>query len=446
MSGSVGIARDRAPLLGAEHPDSGLRRRLGRALSREPFAVLVLALDALILTALLPFVVGSDSWLALVGGREVAHDWLPHHDTLTIWPHGATWIDQQWLGQLIFYGIHAAGGFRLLLLVLLASESRSPSRRVLLALPLLVLWGNIHGSMVLGVGLVVAWSAAQLIRAGRRSGALRERAGAVGLGVAAVLCLFASPYGLELAGYYHDILGAQAFRDFVTEWAPTAFPSDWAFFILLFGGIWLSARQSSRLSLFEHLALLGTAVSALEAIRNIVWFALVVIMVVPRALDGVWKIEPAPLRPRVNRALSFVAVLVIAGGFVVAAARPSSWYTRSFPGGAADAVAAATGADPSLRVFANERFADWLLWELPELSGRVAFDARFELLSTRQLRSVNRFRARFDPSLAAADGYGLLVLESGDEKTAIRLLRGQAGVRQLFHDSHVTALLRESGA
>src|SRR6266511_3374863 len=117
MSGSVGIARDRAPLLGAEHPDSGLRRRLGRALSREPFAVLVLALDALILTALLPFVVGSDSWLALVGGREVAHDWLPHHDTLTIWPHGATWIDQQWLGQLIFYGIHAAGGFRLLLLV-----------------------------------------------------------------------------------------------------------------------------------------------------------------------------------------------------------------------------------------------------------------------------------------------------------------------------------------
>src|SRR6266511_3374864 len=326
------------------------------------------------------------------------------------------------------------------------SAMRSGAERRREALPLLVLWGNIHGSVVLGVGLVVAWSAAQLIRAGRRSGALRERAGAVGLGVAAVLCLFASPYGLELAGYYHDILGAQAFRDFVTEWAPTAFPSDWAFFILLFGGIWLSARQSSRLSLFEHLALLGTAVSALEAIRNIVWFALVVIMVVPRALDGVWKIEPAPLRPRVNRALSVVAILVIAGGFVVAAARPSSWYTRSFPGGAADAVAAATGADPSLRVFANERFADWLLWELPELSGRVAFDARFELLSTRQLRSVNRFRARFDPSLAAADGYGLLVLESGDEKTAIRLLRGQAGVRQLFHDSHVTVLLRESGA
>src|SRR6266542_1803523 len=248
MSGSVGIARDRAPLLGAVHPDAGLRRRLGRALSREPFAVLVLALDALILTALLPFVVGSDSWLALVGGREVAHDWLPHHDTLTIWPHGATWIDQQWLGQLIFYGIHAAGGFRLLLLVhvavllgsyalalgyafrsgatsrsgavvgafgllaafpssaartqayalplfvllfrLLASEWRSPSRRVLLALPLLVLWANIHGSVVLGVGLVVAWAVAQLNRARRPAGARSQRPGALGLAFASDLFLY----------------------------------------------------------------------------------------------------------------------------------------------------------------------------------------------------------------------------------------------------------------
>src|SRR6266545_3787724 len=170
MSGSVGIARDRAPLLGAEHPDSGLRRRLGRALSREPFAVLVLALDALILTALLPFVVGSDSWLALVGGREVAHDWLPEHDTLTIWPHGATWVDQQWLGQLVMYGLHAAGGFRLLGVVhvvvivvvfwLLATDARMPSRRVFLVLPILALWANVHGSAVLGAGLVVLWGVA----------------------------------------------------------------------------------------------------------------------------------------------------------------------------------------------------------------------------------------------------------------------------------------------
>jgi hypothetical protein len=502
MSGSVGVARGRAPVAadGAPGPISRLRRRSTEALSREPFVVLVLALDALILTTLLPFVVGSDTWLALVGGRRVDQGWLPHHDTLTIWSHGATWIDQQWLGQLLFYWIHAAGGFRLLLMVhvavllgayvlalafafrsgassrsvavvgavgllvalpssaartqayalplfvllfrLLASEWKAPTRRVLLALPLLVLWANIHGSVVLGVGLVWAWAVAQILRAGRRAGAGRVRAGSVGLALASVLCLFASPYGPAVAGYYHDILGAQAFRDFVTEWAPTTFPSEWSFFLLLLGALWLTARQPKTLSLFEHLALLGTAVAALEAIRNIVWFALVVIMVVPRALDGVWRIAPAPLRPRVNRALSIGALVVIAGGFVAATARPSSWYTRSYPPGALETVAATTARDPSLRVFANERYADWLLWKLPRLSGRVAFDARFELLSPEQLRSVNRFRTRFDPSLAAADGYGLLVLESGDEKTAIRLLRRQQGVRQLYRDSHVTVLLR----
>ena len=504
MSGSAGIVRDRAraDVDTEPQPSVRLRGRLARVLSREPFVLLVFALDALILTSLLPFVVGSDSWLALVAGRRVAHDWLPHHDTLTIWSHGATWIDQQWLGQLVFYALHAAGGFRLLLLVhvavllgsyalalayafrsgatsrsiavigalgllaafptsaartqayalplfvvlfrLLASQSVI-SRRVLLALPLLVLWANIHGSVVLGVGLVVAWSVAQVIRARRAPGAGRTRLAAAGLVLAAVACLFASPYGHELVGYYHDILGAQGFRDYVTEWAASSFPSQWAFFILLFGALWLSARKFERLSLFQHLALLGTAVAALEAVRNIVWFALVVIMVVPRALDGVWRFEPAPLRPRVNQALSIGALLMIVGGFAVAAARPSSWYTRNYPRDAIQAVAASTAADPASRVFANERFADWLLWELPNLSGRVAFDARFELLSSQQLRKITRFRTDFAPYLPAADGYRLLVLEADDEKTAIRLLFRMKGVRWLYRDGNVVVLLRTEG-
>src|SRR6266536_1803745 len=240
MSGSVGVAGGRAPvpLDSALGPSSRLRRRSAEVLAREPFIVLVLGLYTVILTGLLPLFVGSDTWLALVAGRRVAHGWLPHHETLTIWSHGATWIDQQWLGQLLFYGLHAAGGFRLLMFVhvvvlvsafvlalafarrgaasrsvavvgalgllvifpssaartqayafllfvlvfgLLASNSRNPTRRVLFVLPLLVLWANIHGSAVLGVGLVVIWTVAELLRIGRRAGAVRARAGAVAL-------------------------------------------------------------------------------------------------------------------------------------------------------------------------------------------------------------------------------------------------------------------------
>jgi len=502
VGSSVGIASGKTPAIidAAVGPIWRVRGRFAEALSREPFVVLVLALYALILTSLLPLVVGSDTWLALVSGRGVAKNWLPRHDTLTVWSHGASWIDQQWLGQLLFYWTQAAGGFRLLLLLhvalllgafslalafahrsgasirsvalvaapallaafpnsaartqayayvlfvlvfwLLASSSRSSTRRVLLVLPVLVLWANIHGSVVLGVGLVVLWAVAELLRLRRRAGAGRTRAGAVGLAVAAPLCLFVSPYGLALSGYYRDILGAKAFGDYVTEWAATTFPSNWPFFVLALGSLWLSARRPKRLTLFEHLALLATALAAFDAIRNIVWFALVVIMVIPRALDGVWRIKPAPLRPRINQALSLGALLLIFGSFGVAASHPASWYTHTYPHSALGTVAAATAGDPSRRVFANVRYADWLLWELPSLSGRVAFDARFELLSSQQLRQVNRFRNDFDPYLAAADGYPLLVLDTDREKVAIRLLLHETNVKRLYRDSRVTVLLR----
>jgi hypothetical protein len=36
----------------------------------------------------------------------------------------------------------------------------------------------------------------------------------------------------------------------------------------------------------------------------------------------------------------------------------------------------------------DDLHADWLLWERPELAGRVAYDVRFELLTRAQLARV----------------------------------------------------------
>jgi len=55
---------------------------------------------------------------------------------------------------------------------------------------------------------------------------------------------------------------------------------------------------------------------------------------------------------------------------------------------------------------------------------------------------VNRFRNDFDPYLAAADGYPLLVLDTDREKVAIRLLLHETNVKRLYRDSRVTVLLR----
>jgi hypothetical protein len=505
MSGLVGgNVRVRVPvdLDTAAEANSNFRNRATQLLAREPFVVFVLALDALVLAVRLPeLFVRSDTWLSLVGGRQVWSHGLPRHDTLTIWSSGATWVDQQWLGQLLLYGIHALGGLRMLLLVhaallvaafalalvfarrngassrsvglvgvvalfvalpnstvrtqafayaffvllfwLLASDARTASSRVLLALPLLILWANIHGSVALGACLVILWALAELVRTGRRAGAWRARLRAIVLGVAAPLCLLASPYGFALVGYYHDTVGSGSFRDVVSEWRPTVFPDQWPFFLLALGGLWLAARKPSRLSLFEHLALVFTLVAGIDAVRNNVWFALVAAMVVPRALDGVWPLGDAPLRRRVNVALTLGCLAVLVGAFVGVAAQPSGWYGQSYPSSAADAVTAATARDPSLKVFSNERYSDWLLWKTPRLSGRVAFDARFELLSSRQLHAIAHFRHQSSGDwLSAARGFRLLVLDPETERPAIRVVLREQGAKALYRDRRVAVLLR----
>ena len=70
--------------------------------------------------------------------------------------------------------------------------------------------------------------------------------------------------------------------------------------------------------------------------------------------------------------------MVALGALIVAASRPASWFARDYPTAAAHAVADTAG--PNRAVFANGAFADWLLLKAPSLRGRVAYDARFEVL------------------------------------------------------------------
>jgi hypothetical protein len=486
-------------------PSVRARSGVVETLAREPFVLLVLALDALFLGLRPSIHVRSDTWLALVAGRVVSTDGLPHHDTLTIWAHDKTWIDQQWLGQLLFYWTHAAGGLRLLLFMhvmvlvlafglalafarraggssrsvalvgivalfvalpnsvartqsfayvlfvvlfwLLAADSRTPSRRVLLGLPLLVLWANLHGSAVLGAGLVAVWAAARLIRLGRRGGAEAwiARGRAVAVAAAAFLCLLVSPYGFGVIGYYRDVLGAGAFRDLVSEWGPTTVTDQPLFFVLGVGAVWLAARRPAALSLFEQLALIGLLFAGLGAVRNVVWFALAAAMIVPRALDAVWPLAEAPLRRRVNLALSLGALALVIVSLVSAASRARA--ANAYPSRAAAAVSSAAGRDPSLRIFANEAFGDWLLWRAPALAGRLAFDARFELLSNQQIHALARFRHQTTPQWsAAAAGYRLLVLDPTTEQRVISSVRAEPGTRLLFRNDDIAVLLRRRGA
>ena len=91
-----------------------LERTLGWA-GREALLFPVVALFLIALAGNLPRELFQDSWLTILGGREIVQHGLPSHDTLAIWTQGREWVDQQWLAQLLFYGLYAFGGIKLAL-------------------------------------------------------------------------------------------------------------------------------------------------------------------------------------------------------------------------------------------------------------------------------------------------------------------------------------------
>ena len=174
-----------------------------------------------------------------------------------------------------------------------------------------------------------------------------------------------------------------------------------------------------------------------------VWFSLVAALVLPLAVDAVWKPSTGPRRVRINLTLSALGLIGPVIAVAAVAAHHRSWFERDFPAPAASAVVRATGSDPKLRVFANERYADWLLFTIPQLKGRVAFDARFELLSQRQLLQIAEFRLQESVGWeAAARGYGLLVLDPSTESGTIRFLVRTRHARVLFSNDDVVVLKR----
>jgi hypothetical protein len=114
-----------------------------------------------------------------------------------------------------------------------------------------------------------------------------------------------------------------------------------------------------------------------------------------------------------------------------------------YPTAAADAVSAAAAKDPSARIYSDVRFADWLLWTRPELAGRIAYDARFELLSSTELEQLYRLQNRLTPQWKAAiAGQRLVVLPRGQGAATARALVADDAARPIYRDRSVVLLLR----
>jgi hypothetical protein len=482
---------------------TGARRAVGW-LERQALFVAGLAAVSSVILAKVPIHINQDGWLALVDGRYVAQHGIPHSDSLAVLTHGARWIDQQWLAQLAIYGLHQVGGLPLYSIVyvaltvgslgmaiaaarmlggteahvvwvlpvaaflyfagsfqirtqgfayplfvatlwLLAAEVRAPTRRrAYLVFPLLVLWGNLHGSASLGAGLAALYGVTLLVEDLRvgRPWRLRRRGFAFMIG--APLCLLLTPYGISGLTYYRETLMSPVFKSLVTEWQPVTSTTILAipFFLTAFATVWLLGHSWARARLFEALTLLVLIVAAISAVRNVTWFALAVITLLPSTLSRTFAPHPAACRRRrLNLSLVVATAALLLASVITVAAKPSTWFEGDYDSQALNEVRAVVHGQPNVRIYADGHLADWLLWRDPALAGRIAYDSRLELLTSRQLRTLaglTEIRAPHARDPLAT--YGVLVLDTTE--SASRLLLDQSGTHIILRGHGVAVATR----
>ena len=396
----------------------------------------------------------GDSYYDLYAGRYIIQHGIPRRNTVTAMSHGAPWIDQQWLAHVLYYAAWAAGGYRALaalsvtlvtagfavlallmlrrgvpaagmfgwtlaafavcagntwiraqsfaylfialLLWLIVEDDQAPRlrARTWLVVPVLVLWANTHGSVLLGAGLAILYAGYRVVKALAR-GTPRPIPGYLALGAAAAAAVVGTPYGIGVMRYYASLIGDPVLRRYVPEWAPPSpqNPLSWAFFGLVLGtaiAVAVAWRRGARPDpLLSGLAIALLAL-ALTGLRFQAWFgfggSLLAADTLARSSSGV-PVLSAVFR----RAAAGVLAVVALATSVALAVTPDRQFESLIPRRPIDAAAAIAARNPAIRVLADDWSCSPMLWLHPAMFGRVAFDSRFEQYSRQQISAYLEF-------------------------------------------------------
>jgi hypothetical protein len=284
-----------------------------------------------------------------------------------------------------------------------AQEGR---RKLLWLLPLLaVLWTNLHGGFILGVIIV------GLVGAGELAGAVlgatsEERWNAVRASIPYVAtaagCLAASlvnPYGYHLHQHIWEYVRDPKQAMFIDEFQAVNFQSSGAEFfetmlVLGFGAaVWYLVRK--RYS--EVLLLVAWAHVSILVVRNVPIFMIVAAPLTATAMvDWLGSLKRAQIVGWIRKAAELVfeaseeiapidrlwrvhaipaAMLVLFGLAMTSPAaglRLKPEYDRkTYPAGALAVL-----QDPALRIFSNDEWGDYLVFQRWPLGGKVFWDGR----------------------------------------------------------------------
>ncbi len=194
-----------------------------------------------------------------------------------------------------------------LLVALLRRQHEAPTRALWLAVPLVALWGNLHGAVLVGVAVLAVF-----LVASPGGGPLLRRAG---VGAASVAALFATSAGPETLRYYLGVFDNEARARGSELWAPPSATHPLDVAMVLAGLVLLVLAARRRLPPWEWLVVAGVAVETATAARNGIWLLLVLVPAAAAAARG--RDQPHAARPtwwvRGLTAVAVVGVLAVVG-------------------------------------------------------------------------------------------------------------------------------------
>jgi hypothetical protein len=446
-----------------------------------------------------------DGFLNLYTGRWVARHGLPHHDPLTIAGNGRLWFDQQWLANLLIFRSWQVGGYAgvvllsalavaaafALLFLLLRScgaapvvsalwtigalaaslSSVTPRAQVFafplfaallwwlllfdrplpgwsrwLIVPLVVLWGNLHGSVLICVAVAAArcsWEALHAARDRRWRDAVLQSL----LTGAIVGGTLVNPYGTGIWRYYTSVLTNGVIASHVTEWQPLNVTDVNQLPLLLFmvAAVVVLIRALAR----RRRPPLGWSILAVVSIamvfqsgRQEMWVALVLPVFAVEVSRGPPKAPSStPAWARHSLVAGSAALAVVAA--VTAVWRPAAGYESLLPHAAVAAAGEQLRAMPKATLLGDESVT-LLLWQQPSAIGRVGYDIRYEIYSEPQLESYLSFldaRAPGWPRLASR--YDVLLVARAVHPALAKAVAASARWKVVFSDRGDLVAMRQ---
>lgn len=469
----------------------------------------------------------TDLWWHLRAGETTLQSGYPMlTDTLSFTRYGEAWINHSWLSEVILALIFRAGGymglsltvalvaavsmailyrqmagpalfrafivllatlvaavvwsprpqiFTLLLLavcgLLLDDYRRNGKNRLWLLPPIFVLWSNLHGGYPLGLMVMGAYFAGEMVDglfadAGHRQAHWQRLKTLLVVMVASGLAVAVNPNGVAMWRIPFQTVGVEILQTAIPEWASPDFhdlvqqPFLWLL-LLTVAGFALSGRRAAGA---DWISVLLFAAGGLMARRNFGPFAMIAAPILARhlwnAVDGLLQAHPGVSTPQIGRVhqrpapaflkkvvnltlVVLIGLIAFVKLFVVSQPQFVRAYEATvFPVQAVEWLKAnpEIAAAPAGNLFNSYAWGGYLTWAYPESS--VFVDGRTDLFGDEIISQWLTVVEGGDGWQDVLYGWDVGVVLIEPDRPAAALLV-ETGWRQVYADSTAVILQRD---